>query len=214
MPGSVFVSRLARVVAAQPGCGGPRRTGADHWVGHAAVAAARRPFVAATRLRDHATPRARHQAHVGAVGPNARLQSPLAQDHGPMHRPRAGRLGRGPRNHLQPSRRRADGRFRRRPATVSATASRHRGRGRGIPDAGHHVARSPRRRRHYQESRSRSDTRYTVTAGRQIGAPRRVSAAHGESSSRYFFFPLNTTPRVPESTPLPSVDASLLFTER
>lgn len=102
--GSVFVSRLARRIATEPRGRGPRRTGPDHQWGHAALATARRrPAVAASRVRDHAASWARHQAHVGTTGPDARLHGAPAQNDGSVHGSRAGRVGRGPDDHLQSS---------------------------------------------------------------------------------------------------------------
>lgn len=183
MPRSLFVPRLARRVATEPRGGGPRRTGTDHRVGHASVAATDRTVVdvAASRLRDHAAPRSGHQAHVVAARPDAGLQGPSAENDGPVHGPRAGRLGRGSRHHLQsgtdrPAPVRRGHRRRSRRGLRHSGAHRRRSLGR------HHSARSPRRRHHHQESRPRPNTRYPVTVGRQIGSSRRVAPPHGEHS--------------------------------
>jgi len=185
LPGSVFVPRLARRVATEPRGGGPRRTGADHRVGHVAVAAAgcdNRPVlrVAASRLRDHAASRARHQTHVVAAGPDRGLQRPSARDNGPVHRPRAGRLRRRPGHHLQP---RGPNACRRRGVVSLRDAVTLALALVVVPDGGGgrlSSARPARRRRHHQESRPRPDTRHPVTVGRQVSAPRRVSPSHGK----------------------------------
>lgn len=195
MPGGLFVPRLARRLAAQPGGGGPRRTGADHRRRHdAAVAAARGP-AAAAGVRDHAAPRPGHQAHVVAAGPDAGPRGPAAGHHGPVHGARAGRLGRGPGDHLQRGAGRGD---RGRPGPVSAgraaavvraTGVSRRGAAGAVgraedvgPDGrgGGDAARPPRRRRHHQEPGPRPDTRYPVAVGRQVGAAGRVAPSHGE----------------------------------
>lgn len=178
LSGGVFVPRLARRVAAESRGGGPRRTGADHRVGRVAVAAARGravAVVAASRLRDHATSRTRHQTHVVATGPDAGLQGPHARDDGAVHVARAGRLGRRAGHHLQPSAVRRRSRRR---------AANHRVRTVVVVVSGRRSARLARRRHHHQESRPRPDTRYTVTVGGQVGATRRVAPSHGK---RYRF---------------------------
>lgn len=188
MPGSVFVPRLARRVAAQPGGGSPRRTGPDHRGRHAAVAAARGPGVHAPRVRDHAAPPAGHPAHVVAAGPDARLQGPSAQDHGPVHGTCAGRVRRGPGHHLQPGR--SAGRRTCRAAAVAAVAAAASNRFRLGRRRTDDSARSPRRRRGHQKPRPRPDPRYPVTAGRPVGpSSRRVTPADGERRRIFFFRP-------------------------
>lgn len=191
MPRSMFVPRLAQLFATQPRGGGPRRTGSDHRVGHAAVAAAGPPVVAvvaASRVRHHAAPRTRHPAHVVATRPDARLQGPPAQDHRPGHRPRAGRLGRGPSHHLQPGARRGHRTGRRRSDAVHRRRRHNRqDRRAALVRVRRPAARSPRRRHHHQEPRPRPDTRYTVTFGRQVRTPRRVSPSHGKRQLLFFF---------------------------
>lgn len=184
VPGGLLVPRLARRVAAKPGGGGPRRTGADHRRGRAAVAAARGRPVPAAGVRDHAAPRPGHQAHVVAARPDARPRGPPARGHGPVHRARAGRLGRGPGDHLQPG----AGRVRRSGRGTRAVRAARTYRGAAVVAAaaaaavvpGGRPARPPGRGRHHQEPGPRPDTRYPVTVGRQVGAAGGVAPSHGE----------------------------------
>lgn len=191
MPRSMLVPWLAQLFATQPRGGGPRRTGSDHRVGHAAVAAAGPSaiaVIAATRVRHHAAPRARHPAHVVSTRPDARLQGPPAQDYCPGYRSRASRLSWGSGHHLQPSARCGARTSHRRSDAVHRRRRHDRqDRRTAVICLRRPAARSPRRRHHHQESWPWSDTRYTVTVGCQVRAPRRVSPSHGKCSSFSFF---------------------------
>lgn len=190
MSGSLFVPRLARVVAAQPGGRGSRRARADHRRGHVAVAAAHGPQVAASRVRRHEASRTRHPSHLVTARSDARLQGPTVSQHGPVYRPRTGRLGRGSGHHLQSGghRGRSTGRC---AATTDGlfgwsgpVANCRRRRLATRP----YAPRPPRRRRHHQEPRSRPNTRYPVTVGRTFCVPRGIAPAHGKQRACFESF--------------------------